>query len=145
MVKFLPSKILVGSGLALLVAWLPGASSAQMKPPAPLTPSQIAEEKAVRAGLAGAWVIPADGACNSGAPWQFKATGEFRTERVEGYWRLDGRRLFIAGFDWELDGKNRQRVTGASAAIWTVSKMTRTRLTLRRKSDGRNFTLNRCK
>ncbi len=134
-------------GLLVLIALsfvTSGPAWSQSKPPAPLTPGQLAQEKAIRAGLAGAWVIPADGTCNSGAPWQFKPTGGFRTERIDGHWRLDGRRLFIAGFDWDLDDKNRQRVTGVSATTWTVVKMTPRRMTLRRKS-GKSFTLHRCK
>jgi opacity protein-like surface antigen len=130
---------------AVLVLILAAAAVAQDKPPPPLTPAQRAQEKSIRAGLPGAWVIPADGACNSGAPWIFTARGEFRTERVSGHWRLDGRRIFLAGYDWDLDNRHKQRVVGVWAATWTVLNMTRTRMTMRRKSDGKRFTFNRCR
>lgn len=131
-----------------LLAVLPvfaGAAASQSTTPKPLTPAQLKRERAIRQGLPGAWVIPADGTCDSGAPWQFKRAGRFLTERIKGHWRLDGRRIFLAGFDWDLDDRNRQRVTGVWAATWTVLRMTRTRMTMRRKSDGRSFTFNRCK
>ena len=131
--------------ILMLAAVAAQPAGAQPKAPTPLTPAQLQQETAIRQGLPGAWVVPADGACNSGAPWQFGRDGSFRTERITGHWRLDGRRVFIAGFDWDLDDKNRQRVTGVWAITWTVLKMTRTRLTLRRKSDGKSFVLHRCK
>jgi hypothetical protein len=132
----------------ILLALLPlfaGAAAAQSKPPKPLTPAQLKQERAIRLGLVGAWVIPADGACNSGAPWQFKSAGRFLAERIKGHWRLDGRKLFLAGFDWDLDDKNRQRVMSVWAATWTIFKMSRTRMTMRRNSDGKSFVFHRCK
>lgn len=135
----------LSSGLGALTGLLPAGATAQDKPPAVQTPAQAAEERKLRRGLPGMWVLPNEGTCRSGAPWIFTAKGTFRSERIEGVWRLAGKRIYLAGFDWALDDKGRRRTTGAWATHWTVVSLTRTRLSMQRKGERRTYLFHRCR